>query len=200
MEGHQVKHLQIAGRRHQRTVKIVGHPVQVIHRTEIAAHGALHARFQGLVLGFKNGLGLGRKHSLMRKRQVQVHQAAHLFPQAQDVLVGNLLCAELAIIAAGQGVVDLEYLVREQVAGRPLSQEAQRTEHGAAAVGMVIANKFHLMGIIDRIVQRLQLVVYESHQHRVLLPGLGVRHNRRSNGPDGGSGIHFKLFSVVNAG
>ena len=60
VERHQVEDLEVAGGRHQRAVEIIGHAVQVIHRTEISAQGTLHSRLQALVLCLEDGFGFGR--------------------------------------------------------------------------------------------------------------------------------------------
>ena len=182
MEGHQVKDLQIARGGHQRAVEIVGHTVQEIHRAGVSAQGALDARLQALVLGLEDGLGLRGKHFLMRKRQVQGHQAAHLFPQLQNVLVGDMLSPELAVISAGKGVVNLENLLRKQVPRRPLRQKAQGTDVGAAAVRMVVADKLHVGRLVQFIIQGFQLVIHQGGQDRVLLSRLGIFDDGGSDG------------------
>ena len=200
VERHEVEHLQIARRRHQRAVEVIGHPVQEIHRAEVRAQRFLQVRLQLLVLRAEQFGGLLRTQFLFGERQVQFHQAAHLVPEAEDVFIGDMLSPELAIHATGQGVVDLEHFVREQVARRPLSQKTQRTNIGPPAFRVIIADELHAVREEQLKVQLLELMVHQGRQHGIFLPGFGI--DNRLGGNDRELLPYGKLvvFSVVNAG
>ena len=93
-------------------------------------------------------------------------------------------------------MVNLELPVREKRTGRPLGQEAQRTEIRAAPVRMIEANKLYGMRAEDLVVQGLELMVTQGCQHRVFLSGLGVLYSLWGNGGKGAPNLHAYLLSA----
>ena len=125
VERHKVEHLKVAGGGHQGAVKVIGHTVKIVHLAVELAHRANKIGLKFLILGLEEFYRfIGGKH-LHGKRKVLGHQAAHLLTEGHDLLVRYTLTAELAVKAAGKGVVNLELPVREKRTGRPLGQEAQ---------------------------------------------------------------------------
>ena len=112
VERHQVEDLQIARRRDERAIEVVGDPVEIVHFREETADAADQVGLQGLPLAFEQGDRLVRPHRLVRERQVGLDQPAHLVAKADDVGIGDVLPAELTVHAARQGMVDLEHLPR----------------------------------------------------------------------------------------
>ena len=78
-------------------------------------------------------------------------------------------------------MVDLEDLIRKEVAHRPLGQKTQGTEISPPAVYMIVADELYLMGIVDLVVQILELVVHKSRQHRILFLSPGIGNGWRGN-------------------
>ena len=193
VERHQVKDFQVSRRGHQRAIEVVRNVVQAIDRPEMPAQGADHAGFQALVLPLKELDGFGRQHLVMGERQVQGYQAPHFFPHPEDVFIRDTLCPELAIHAAGQGMVNLENLLREQMTGRHLGQETERTGIGAASFRVVISYEFYLVREENLEIQGFEFVVHQGRQHGIHFSGLGVRDlpgGETAQRGTGGDGLH----------
>ena len=193
VERHQVKDFQVSRRRDQRAIEVVRNPVQAINRPEVPAQGADYAGFQALVLPLKELDGFGGQHLVMGERKVQGYQAPHFFPHPEDILIRDTLCPELAIHAAGQGMVNLEYLFREQVAGCHLGQETERTGISAASFRMVVTYEFYLVREENLEIQGFELVVHQGGQYGIHFPGLGVRNlpgGETAQRGTGGDGLH----------
>ena len=126
-------------------------------------------------------LGLLGRNLFRGERQVRVDQLPHPGAQALEAFGIRLErrtagppLAQLAVQAAGQGVLDHEHLAREDVAHGVLQQEAQRTDVRPPPVRVVIPDERDFVREEDIETQFLEFVVHQGGEHGVPLAGLRV--------------------------
>ena len=185
MERHQAEHLEVAGGRDQRSVEGVRLAVQVIDAAGEASQGALELGLEGLHVGDENLLCIHRPDFLLGEGEVPVDDFLHLFLDTVHVVVREEIIGmvtvftrravlELAVDAAGKGVVGKKHLIRKNGPHGILEHKTQGTDVAAASLLVGITDEFHGTGENQRVVQFFQLVVHHGRQYRQLCAGLGL--------------------------
>ena len=200
MERHQVKYLQIPCGRRQRAVKIVHHAVQVINGGEVLPQRLYEPGLERLVLLLEYLHRLRGQNPAGGKRKVPGHHLTHPFTDGQDLFVRNALSPKLAVVTAGQGMVDLEFAVREKLTHSRLGQETQRTDINPPALCMVKADELHPVRIKHREVQGFELMVHQRGQHGELLAAAQVYHRLGGDDRQGLPLLQLIVPAVVDAG
>ena len=106
--------------------------VQVIDPAEIPSERPAQLRLVALALRFEQSFGFYGGNLLRREREIRLDHFPHPGAEALQAFGVRLegrtagpAFAQLAVQAAGQGMVDHEHLPGEDVANRMLQQEAQ---------------------------------------------------------------------------
>ena len=188
-ESVQVKGLQIARRRDQRTVEGVRQAIQRINVGDKLSETAEQFRLVPLMLVLIDADGIFGRDLGFAERKIRGDDFLHPGFQPVDLLVFQEIdravpvfppdgFLQLAIQAAREGVVNHEDLVRKQFPDGFLQDEAEGTDVAAPAVRMVVADEFNLVRHDHRITKFLEFVVHESGQDRIVRPSLGILHFR----------------------
>ena len=132
----QPPHLEVAGRRHERSVEIVDGVAQhVVVAVDLAAGlKQLHLVLESALL--EDAHGLLRRRFAAAEGHVEVDDLLHPLADVADVVVAHRLARallEVAVVAAAQRVLDEELGACEEVLRGLVEHEAQRADVGTVA-------------------------------------------------------------------
>ena len=166
----EAEHGEIARRWHQRTVVIVDGAVEhiVVAIGLTAGFKQPHLVGEALTAEYCNGI-FGDSFAAV-ERHVGIHNLAHSACYAGHIV--GLGCAavgfaEVAEIAARNGVLHIQAAVRENVLARLVEHKAQRTNVGAHASPCAYVQELHVAALINPELKPLRRVVHSCRHRRV---------------------------------
>ena len=164
-------HLQVARRRHQRSVVVVH---RVAQRVVVAVD--LAARLQQLHLVAEATLR-EHPHRLLGRRlmaaegHVHVHNLLHPRPDLLHILVGERLAAALAhvaVVAQRQRMLNKQLAARQHIGRGLVEHKAQRTHIHAVTRAAASVHKLHIAVLEQPELQALRGVIHFCRHHRIL--------------------------------